>query len=53
MVQEANRPLLIRGAFTQIEVRVLMDSLEPRGLFLNMMVKTMDEVGSLRPLVGM
>jgi len=53
MVQKANRPLLIRGAFTQEEVRVLMDSLEPRGLFLNMMVNTMEEVESLRPLVGM
>ena len=53
MVQKANRPLLIRGALTQGEVRVLMDSLEPRGLFLNMMVNTMEEVESLRPLVGM
>jgi len=53
MVQKANRPLLIRGAFTQEEVRVLMDSLEPRGLFLNMMVNTMEEVESLRSLVGM
>jgi len=31
----------------------LLDSLEPRGLFLNVMVKTMAEVESLRPLVGL
>ena len=53
MVQKANRPLLIRGGLTQEEVRVLMGSLEPRGLYLNMMVNTMDEVESIRPLVGM
>ena len=34
-------------------MRVRLDSLEPRGLFLNMMVSTMAEVESLRPLVGM
>jgi hypothetical protein len=53
MVQEAGKPLLIHGAFTPDEVRVLMDSLEPRGLFLSMMVDDMDHVESLRPLVGM
>jgi hypothetical protein len=30
-----------------------MDSLESRGLFLNIMVTTMEEVEILRPLVGM
>ena len=30
-----------------------MDSLEPRGLFLNIMVTTMEEVEILRPLLGM
>jgi hypothetical protein len=53
MIQDAERPLLIRGAFTVEEMRLLMDSLEARRLFLNIMVKDMDEVESLRPIVGM
>ncbi len=53
MVQEAQRPLLIRGSFTAHEIRLLMDSLEPRGLFLNIMVSTMQEVETLRPLVNL
>ena len=52
-VQEAGRPLLIRGSFNTEEMRLLMDSLEPRGLFLNIMVNQMKEVEALRPLVGM
>ncbi len=51
--QAAGRPLLIRGSFTPEELRLLMDSLEPRGLFLNIMVKDVAEVEVLRPLVGM
>jgi hypothetical protein len=35
------------------ELGLLMDCLEPRGLFLNIMVKTLDEVEALRPTVGM
>jgi len=53
MVQKARRPLLIRGSFNPEEMQLLMDSLEPRGLFLNIMVNTMQEVESLRPLLGM
>lgn len=52
-VQQAKRPLLIRGSFSPEEIRLLMDSLEPRGLFLNIMVKTREESASLRPLLGM
>ncbi|UCF90638.1 MAG: hypothetical protein JSW39_20435 [Desulfobacterales bacterium] len=53
LVQQARRPLLIRGAFSPDELRLLMDSLDPRGLFLNIMVGSMEEIASLRPLVGM
>ena len=53
MVQKARRPLLIRGAFNRDEMRLLLDSLEVRGLFLNIMVSTRDEIEGLRPLVGM
>jgi hypothetical protein len=52
MVQKAKRPLLIRGSFNTDEMRLLMDSLEPRGLFLNIMVNKMEEVEALKPLVG-
>jgi hypothetical protein len=51
MVQKAKRPLLIRGSFNPEEMRLLMNSLEPQGLFLNVMVKTMEEVEALKPLV--
>jgi len=52
-VQNAGRPLLIRGAFTASEVRGLLDALEPRGLFLNIMVDGINEIETLRPLLGM
>jgi len=52
-VQCAAKPLLIRGSFEPDELRLLMDSLDPRGLFLNIMVRDRKEVEALRPLVGM
>ena len=52
-VQQARRPLLIRGSFNPEEMRRLMDGLEPRGLMLNVMVNTMQEVEALRPILGM
>jgi len=50
-VQKARRPLLIRGSFNPQEMRLLLDALEPRGLFLNIMVNTMEEVEALRRLL--
>jgi hypothetical protein len=52
-IQTARKPLLIRGSFTTDEMRLLMDSLEPRGLFLNIMTGGVEEIEALRPLVGM
>jgi hypothetical protein len=52
-VQAAGKPLLIRGSFGGEEVRLLRDSLDPRGLFLNIMVESLHAVESLRPLIGM
>jgi hypothetical protein len=40
MVQEARRPLLGLGSFKPDEMRLLLDSLEPRGLFPIIMVNT-------------
>ena len=52
-IQNAGKPLLIRGAFSPDELRLLTDSLDARGLFLNIMVNDMAAVETLRPLVGM
>lgn len=52
-IQAANRALIVRGSFTPEELRVLVDRLNPRGLFLYLMVADMHEVETLRPLVGM
>ena len=51
MVQKAERPLLIRGSFSPEETQLLVDSLEPRGLFLNIMVNTMEEVEALKRIL--
>jgi len=52
-IQEAGRPLLIRGSFTPDELRLLADSLEARGLYLYIMVESLGEVETLRPVLGM
>lgn len=52
-IQQANRPLLIRGAFTPEELKLVTGSLDPRGLFLNVMVKNLREIDELRPAVRM
>lgn len=52
-IQEARKPLLIRGSFTPDELRLLTAALEPRGLFLNIMVRSMAEIDLLRSLVGL
>lgn len=52
-VQEADRPLLVRGSFTPDEMRLITDSLDPRGLYLHIMVEKREEVESLRPVLDM
>ena len=52
-VQKAHRPLLIRGSFRPDELSLLLDCLEPRGLFLNIMVNRMEEIENLRPRLNM
>lgn len=53
MVQKAKKPLLIRGSFSPDELRMLMESLEPAGLYLYIMAADMKEMEPLRPIVGM
>jgi hypothetical protein len=52
-IQVANRPLLVRGSFTPDELRLLADSLDPRGLYLYIMVGSLEEVETLRAALGM
>ena len=53
MVQDAGRPLLIRGTLTADEARLVMDTLDPRGLYLHVMPQSQEEVEALRPILGM
>ena len=52
-IQQAAKPLLIRGSFTPAEMSLLMDHLEPRGLYLYIMVASMAEIETLMPLLGL
>jgi hypothetical protein len=52
-IQAAGRSLLIRGTFTEDELRLLVDELDPRGLYLYLMVADEGEIDRLRPIVGM
>jgi hypothetical protein len=51
-IQAADRALLIRGSFTPAELQALVDGLDPRGLYLYIMVADMQEVETLRPILG-
>lgn len=52
-VQRAQRPLLIKGSFTPEELKLLLDNLEPRGLFLNVMAESVDSAAVLRRVAGL
>lgn len=52
-IQAAGRPLLLRGSFTPDELRLIVDQLDPRGLYLYIMVASSNEADSLRPALGM
>ena len=52
-VQSAGRSLLIRGSFTPAELGTLIERLDPRGLFLLIMVRTDDEIPELARVIGM
>jgi hypothetical protein len=53
MVQRAKKPLMIRGSFTPDELRMLMDSIEPSGLYLHIMINSLKDMEPLRPIVGL
>ena len=52
-IQNAGKPLLIRGSFTSGQLRLLLDSLDPRGLFLYIMMNNMKEVEQRRHVLGL
>lgn len=51
--QKAGRSLLVRGSFSEDELRLLMDKLDPRGLYIYIMVQDEAEIDRLKPIVGM
>jgi len=53
MVQDADRPLLIRGSLTEDELRLVLDSLDPRGLYLHIMPESKEKIDVLRTILGM
>lgn len=53
MVQKAEKPLIIKGAFTNEEIKLLVDSLEPQGLYLYIAVHNIKEINSLKTILGM
>jgi hypothetical protein len=52
-VQQAGRSLIIRGPLDPDEARLVLEALEPRGLYFYLMVETMGEVDDLRVVFGM
>lgn len=52
-VQANKKPLIVRGSFSPDDLRLLVDTLEPTGLYLVIMVKNIREMEELRPLLGM
>jgi hypothetical protein len=51
-VQEAGRSLLVRGALSPEELRLMLDSLDPRGLMLLVMVRDRREAEELGRVAG-
>lgn len=47
-IQKANRSILIRGAMTEEDLQLLIDSLDPKGLYLYIMVKDLKEYEVLK-----
>lgn len=52
-VQQAGRPLLVRGSYSPDEIDQVMDRLDSAGLYLYIMIESMEEIEALRPRLGM
>ena len=53
MVQDADRCLLIRGSFTPDELKMVRDNLDPRGLYVHIIVGDNKEIETLSPVAGL
>jgi len=53
MVQNSNRSLIIRGSLTSDELKDIIKSLDPKGLYLYIIVSNLEEVKKLRSLLDM
>jgi len=53
MIQDAGRPLLVRGSFTPAELDEMLGALSPAGLYLYIMVQNLAEVERLERVLGM
>ncbi len=51
-IQQADRSLLIRGAFSSSEVGMLMNALVSKGLYLYIMIEKAEEIPPLRAVLG-
>ena len=47
-IQDADRSLLIRGSVTPDELKMLLETLDPRGLYLHIVVESLREVEALK-----
>ena len=52
-VQRARRPLVLRGSLTEDELRLLLDSLDPRGLYLHIIPGSQQEIDALKKVLEM
>jgi len=52
-IQAHERPVIFRGAFTNDEMKEIMDNLDPSGLYLHIMIQDDMEVEILRKTIGM
>jgi len=52
MIQHADRSLLIRGSFSTEELRLLMEGLDAKGLYLYIMIESAEEIPPLRSVLG-
>ena len=51
--QRAGRSLIVRGSFTPSELTTLVEALDPRGLYLLILLHERHEAEALRPIVGL
>ena len=53
MIQDAGRPLVVRGSFTPTELGQMLEALPPTGLYLYIIVQNLAEIDPLRRVLEM